>query len=46
MRQALTISQGDWTTFVTRPVSAAILLLAVLALAGPRLYAAFARAPR
>ena len=44
MRQALTISQGDWTTFVTRPVSAAILVLAVLALAGPRLYAAFARA--
>jgi putative tricarboxylic transport membrane protein len=38
MRQALTISQGDWSTFVTRPVSLAILLLAVLALAGPRLW--------
>ncbi len=43
MRQALTISQGDWTTFVTRPVSLAILLLAVLALLGPRLYGAWAR---
>jgi len=43
MRQALTISQGDWTTFVTRPISAAILALAVLALAGPRLYAAWLR---
>jgi putative tricarboxylic transport membrane protein len=38
MRQALTISQGDWTTFVSRPASAAILALAVLALAGPRLW--------
>ncbi|MCO6419344.1 tripartite tricarboxylate transporter permease [Siccirubricoccus sp. KC 17139] len=38
MRQALTISQGDWTTFVTRPVSLAILLLALAALLGPRLY--------
>jgi putative tricarboxylic transport membrane protein len=43
MRQALTISQGDWTTFVTRPISAAILALAVLALAGPRIYAAWLR---
>jgi putative tricarboxylic transport membrane protein len=42
MRQALTISQGDWTTFLTRPVSAVVLLLAALALAGPRFYAAFA----
>ena len=43
MRQALTISQGDWTTFVTRPVSLAILALALLALAGPRLYRACVR---
>ncbi len=43
MRQALTISQGDWTTFVTRPVSAGILLLAVVALAGPRIYGVFMR---
>ena len=43
MRQALTISQGDWTTFVTRPGSAAILALALAALAGPRLYGAWGR---
>jgi len=41
MRQALTISQGDWSTFVTRPVSLVILLLALLALVGPRLYGAW-----
>ncbi|WP_426959682.1 tripartite tricarboxylate transporter permease [Muricoccus radiodurans] len=38
LRQALTISQGDWTTFITRPISLAILLIAVLALVGPRLW--------
>ena len=43
LRQALTISQGDWTTFLTRPVSLVILLLAVTALAGPRLYGAWMR---
>ncbi len=44
MRQALTISGGDWTTFATRPVSLAILLLALAALIGPRLYGRFAGA--
>jgi putative tricarboxylic transport membrane protein len=39
MRQALTISQGDFSTFVTRPASAVILLLAVVALVGPKLWA-------
>ncbi|MBI0537805.1 tripartite tricarboxylate transporter permease [Roseomonas sp. KE2513] len=39
LRQALTISQGDWTTFLTRPISATILVLAVVALVGPRLWA-------
>ncbi|MBU8546208.1 MULTISPECIES: tripartite tricarboxylate transporter permease [Roseomonadaceae] len=43
MRQALTISQGDWTVFVTRPISLVILLIAVTALIGPRLYAAWLR---
>ena len=43
MRQALTISQGDWTTFVTRPISLVILALALLALAGPRLYGLWTR---
>lgn len=43
MRQALTISQGDWTTFVTRPGSGGLLALALVALAGPRLWAALRR---
>jgi len=38
LRQAMTISQGDWTTFFTRPISVCILLLALLALVGPRLW--------
>jgi putative tricarboxylic transport membrane protein len=37
-RQAMTISAGDWTVFFTRPLSATILVLAVLALVGPKLY--------
>ncbi|MBP0494236.1 tripartite tricarboxylate transporter permease [Pararoseomonas indoligenes] len=41
LRQALTISQGDWTTFLTRPISLFILTLAVLALVGPRLWGAW-----
>jgi putative tricarboxylic transport membrane protein len=43
LRQAMTISQGDWTTFLTRPISLGILLLAVVALVGPRLWGLFAR---
>jgi putative tricarboxylic transport membrane protein len=43
-RQAMTISAGDWTVFLTRPLSAAILALAVLALFGPRLFALAMRA--
>jgi putative tricarboxylic transport membrane protein len=39
LRQALTISQGDWSTFVTRPISLCILVIAALALVGPRLWA-------
>ncbi len=38
LRQALTISQGDWSVFVTRPGSLLILLVALAALLGPRLY--------
>ncbi len=34
---------GDWTVFVTRPGSAVILGVALLALAGPRLWAAWAK---
>ena len=35
MRQALTISMGDWSTFVTRPLSASLLGVAVLLLTVP-----------
>ncbi|CAO1669597.1 DUF112 domain-containing protein [Halomonas sp. NYA30] len=41
MRRALVISGGDWTTFITRPVSALILLLALAALILPTLIAKF-----
>jgi putative tricarboxylic transport membrane protein len=42
-RQAMTISAGDWTVFFTRPLSATILILALLALAGPKLYGLWSR---
>ena len=44
-RQALTISAGDWTVFFTRPLSVSILILAALALVGPKLYS-FAMKPK
>jgi len=37
MRQALTISQGEWSTFLTRPLSASLLGVAVLLLVVPPL---------
>jgi len=40
-RQALTISQGDMTTFVTRPISATFLAIALLLAFGPRLWTAW-----
>jgi putative tricarboxylic transport membrane protein len=38
MRQALTISMGDWSTFVTRPLSASLLGVAALLVATPPIY--------
>jgi putative tricarboxylic transport membrane protein len=38
MRQALTISMGDWGTFVTRPLSATLLGIAVLLIVVPGLW--------
>ncbi len=38
MRQALTISQGEWSTFVTRPISGALLACAALMLILPAGY--------
>jgi putative tricarboxylic transport membrane protein len=42
-RQAMTISQGDMTAFLTRPISATLLALSLLALIGPSLYARLRR---
>jgi putative tricarboxylic transport membrane protein len=38
MRQALTISMGEWSTFLTRPLSASLLAIAALLLIGPPLW--------
>ena len=37
-RRAMTISNGDWSVFATQPLSASLLALAALALAGPFLW--------
>ncbi len=39
-RQAMTISAGDMTVFFTRPLSLSILIIAALALFGPKIYTA------
>lgn len=41
MRQALTISQGQWSTFVTRPLSASLLAIALALMIGPVLWRNF-----
>ena len=35
LRRALMLSQGDWSTFISRPISLAFLIIVVLVLAGP-----------
>jgi len=37
-RRAMTISNGDWTVFVSHPLAATLLALAAIALLGPRLF--------
>jgi putative tricarboxylic transport membrane protein len=37
LRNALSISQGDWSVFVTQPISAAVLALTLLVLLVPHL---------
>ncbi len=37
-RRAMTISNGDWSVLVTQPISAVLLALAALALAGPMIW--------
>jgi putative tricarboxylic transport membrane protein len=43
MRQALTISQGEWSTFFTRPLSGGLMLVAALLLVAPTLWRQFGR---
>jgi putative tricarboxylic transport membrane protein len=38
MRQALTISQGEWSTFFTRPLSGSLLGVALLLVVLPPLW--------
>jgi putative tricarboxylic transport membrane protein len=38
MRQALTISQGEWSTFFTRPLSGSLMAVSVLLLIVPPLF--------
>jgi putative tricarboxylic transport membrane protein len=45
MRQALQISGGDWTVFVSKPISAVLLVLALLSLA-PAVVGTFRRSSR
>jgi putative tricarboxylic transport membrane protein len=37
MRRALQISGGDWTTFLTKPIAASLLAIAIVSLAAPPL---------
>ena len=37
LRNALSISQGDWSVFVTRPISLSVLLLTLAVVVVPRL---------
>jgi len=39
MRQALTISQGQWSAFITRPLSGTLIAIALLLLVAPALSA-------
>jgi len=43
MRQALTISMGDWSTFATRPLSGSLLAIAALLLIAPPLWRKFSQ---
>ena len=38
-RRAMTISQGDWMIFLQKPLSLALLLIALTAVVGPKLWA-------
>lgn len=38
LRRAMILSRGDWSTFVTRPISLLMLVLTILVLFGPSIY--------
>lgn len=44
MRQALTISQGDWSTFITRPISGSLLAITLSLVVVPALWRRWRRA--
>ncbi len=43
LRRSLMLSRGNWSTFVTRPISLAFILIALLVLVGPSLLHIFRR---
>jgi putative tricarboxylic transport membrane protein len=43
-RQAMTVSNGDWSIFISTPLSVALLLIAALGLLGPKLYTLYCNA--
>jgi putative tricarboxylic transport membrane protein len=45
MRRSLMLSQGNWSTFVTRPISLAFILVAIFVLAGPPIMNLLKRKP-
>lgn len=46
MRQALTISMGDWSTFITRPLSGGLLAISACLLMGPGLWRVWRKSPK
>lgn len=46
MRRSLMLSQGDWSTFLTRPISLAFILIAIFVLVGPPIMNLLKRKPK
>ena len=46
MRQALVISRGDWSYFVTRPISLALLIFVIVTFAFPFIKAGIQKAKK
>jgi putative tricarboxylic transport membrane protein len=43
LRRALMLSRGDWSPFVTRPISLSFIIIAILVVVGPSLFGLFRR---